>query len=56
MEGLRDHVFPKLSIKVVEDHVSCTPRQLSVQTPSLKVSALAPLASADHKKTAAAKK
>lgn len=47
MEGLRDHVLPKLDIKVVSDKVSCTPRQLSIQTPELKVSSLVALPSAD---------
>jgi hypothetical protein len=37
LEGLRDHVLPKLGLKVVEDRVNCTPHQLSIQTPTLKV-------------------
>ena len=49
MEGLRDHVLPKLEIKVVEDRVQCTPKQLSIQTPQLKVSSLVALPSADKK-------
>ena len=51
MEGLRDHVLPKLEIKVVESSVQCTPKQLSIQTPQLKVSALVALPSADKPKT-----
>lgn len=47
LEGLRDHVLPKLDIKVVENAVQCTPRQLSLQTPQLKVSSLVALPSAD---------
>lgn len=47
MEGLRDHVLPKLSIKVVADRVKCVPRQLSYQTPELTVSALVPMAKPD---------
>lgn len=47
MEGLRDHVLPKLSVKVVTDRVECIPRQLSLQTPELTVSALVPAASPD---------
>jgi hypothetical protein len=51
MEGLRDHVLPKLDIKVVENKVQCTPKQLSIQTPQLKVSALVALPSADKPTT-----
>ena len=47
MAGLRDEVLPKLSIKVVSDQVRCTPKQLDIRTPELKVSALVPLPSAD---------
>lgn len=50
MEGLRDHVLPKLSVKIVADRVQCIPRQLSVQTPELKVSALVPVATPDAAK------
>lgn len=50
MEGLRDHVLPKLSVKVVSDKVQCTPKQLSLQTPELKVSALVRAPSADEPK------
>lgn len=50
MEGLRDHVFPKLSVKIVSDRVQCTPKQLSIQTPELKVSALVRTPSADESK------
>jgi hypothetical protein len=48
LEGLRQHVLPKLSIQIVEDRVSCTPRQLSIQTPTLKVAALVPSKSPDQ--------
>jgi hypothetical protein len=47
LEGLREHVLPKLALEVVEDGVSCTPRQLSIQTPTLKVAALLPSKTAD---------
>lgn len=47
MQGLRDSVLPKLSIKVVADGVQCTPHQLSIQTPELTVSALMAVPSAD---------
>lgn len=47
MQGLRDSVLPKLSIKIVADGVQCTPHQLSIQTPELTVSALVPMPSAD---------
>ena len=47
MQGLRDHVLPKLSVKILADRVECIPRQLSYQTPELKVSALVPLATPD---------
>jgi len=40
MEGLRDHVFPKLSVKIQTDRVRCIPRQVSYTTPELTVSAL----------------
>lgn len=47
MEGLRDHVLPKLSVKIQADNVQCIPRQVSIQTPELTVSALVPLAKPD---------
>lgn len=47
MQGLRDSVLPKLSIKVVADGVQCVPHQLTIQTPELTVSALVPVPSAD---------
>lgn len=47
MEGLRDHVLPKLSVKVEADRVQCIPRQVTLQTPELTVSALVPLAKPD---------
>lgn len=47
MERLRDDVLPKLSVKVVSARIQCTPNQLSIQTPQLRVSALVPLPKAD---------
>lgn len=55
MQGLRDHVLPKLSVKIEADRVECIPRQVSPQTPELTVSALVALpkpdAPADKKKS-----
>jgi hypothetical protein len=50
MQGLRDHVLPKLSIKVVADRVQCIPRQVALQTPELTVSALVRMAKPDEPK------
>lgn len=47
MEGLRNHVLPKLSVKIQADRVRCIPKQLSFTTPELTVSALVPLAKPD---------
>ena len=47
MEGLRDHVLPKLSVKIQADRVQCIPRQVSYQTPELTVSALVPMKQPD---------
>lgn len=47
MEGLRDHVLPKLSVKIETDRVQCVPRQLTHRTPELTVSALVPSATPD---------
>jgi hypothetical protein len=47
MEGLRDHVLPKLSVKIQADRVQCIPRQVSLTTPELTVSALVPMAKPD---------
>lgn len=47
MQGLRDHVLPKLSVKIVTDRVDCIPRQLTSQTPELTVSALVALPKPD---------
>lgn len=47
MEGLRDHVLPKLSVKIQTDRVQCIPRQVSLQTPELTVTALVPMAKPD---------
>jgi len=43
MEGLRDHVLPKIGVKVINDQVQCFPNTLSIQTPQLQVSALVPV-------------
>jgi hypothetical protein len=47
MEVLKERVFPKMSIKVKQDEVRCTPNQLSLSTPTLTVSALVKAASPD---------
>jgi hypothetical protein len=47
MQGLRDHVLPKLSLKIVADNIRCIPRQVSIQTPELTVSALVPTKTPD---------
>ena len=47
MEGLRDKVLPKIGAKVVAHNISCTPGNLSIQTPQLSVSALVALPKAD---------
>lgn len=52
MEGLTRDVLPKLSVKVVNDGVQCTPHSLSIQTPPLTVSALIPLPKADESSSA----
>ncbi|HEY7639155.1 MAG TPA: hypothetical protein VH814_05490 [Steroidobacteraceae bacterium] len=48
MEGLTKDVLPKLSVKIISDRVQCTPNNLSIATPELKVSALVPLPKADE--------
>lgn len=48
MEGLRDHVLPKLGVKVVSDRVLCIPKHVSIRTPELKVSALVKAPTADE--------
>jgi hypothetical protein len=53
LEGLKKEVLPKLSVKVIEDRVSCTPHDLSIQTPQLTVSALVALPKADDSTAAA---
>jgi hypothetical protein len=50
MEGLRDHVLPKLGVKIVSDKVRCMPKQVDIQTPELKVSALIKAPTADEPK------
>jgi hypothetical protein len=49
MEGLRDHVLPKLGVKVTEQRLSCTPNQVGITTPRLTVSALVPAKRPDQK-------
>jgi hypothetical protein len=44
MEGLRNHVLPKIGVKVINDRVQCFPNTLSIDTPQLEVSALVPVA------------
>ena len=53
MQGLRDNVLPKLTVKIETDRVSCTPRQVSINTPELGVSALVRMANPDASTTAA---
>lgn len=48
MAGLRDHVFPKLPVEILSDRIQCTPKQLDLTTPELKVKALVKLPSADE--------
>lgn len=48
MEGLKNRVLPKLSLKIVKDRVQCIPRQVSIQAPELTVSALVPMATPDQ--------
>lgn len=47
MEGLRNHVLPKLSVRVLADQVRCVPKQLDATTPELTVSALIALPTPD---------
>jgi hypothetical protein len=47
MDGLKRELLPKLGVKIVEDRVVCTPRQVSIDTPKLVVEALVPVRSAD---------
>jgi hypothetical protein len=42
MEQLRDQVFKKLSVRIVEDHLNCIPNQISIGQPDFKVAALVP--------------
>lgn len=49
IEELHDEVLPKLGVKIEEERISCTPNQLSLQPPYLRVSALVPLKSPDAK-------
>lgn len=52
MDGLTKDVLPKLSVKVITDRVSCTPNNISIDTPQLTVSALIPLPKADESSSA----
>lgn len=48
LQGLRDFVLPKISVKVLEDDVNCVPNQITpYRKPDLKVSALVKVPSAD---------
>ena len=47
LESLEDKVLPKLGMKIESKPISCTPNQLSIQPPPLRVSALVPLKSPD---------
>lgn len=49
LEVLRDRVFPKMAIKVVEDGVRCTPYQPGFSTPPLTVDVLVRAPSPDEK-------
>ncbi len=49
IEGLRDKVLPKLGVKIEEERITCTPNQLSLHPPYLRVSALKALPSPDTK-------
>jgi hypothetical protein len=40
IEQLRDHVFPQLQIRVIEDHTRCVPNQVSFGQPNMRVAAL----------------
>ncbi len=40
IEELRDHIFPKLGIRVIEDRTRCVPHQESLGQPNLTVAAL----------------
>jgi hypothetical protein len=42
MTELRDQVFPKLGVTVVDDDLNCVPGQLSIGKPRLDVTALVP--------------
>ncbi len=53
MEGLSKEVLPKIGVKVVTDRISCTPGNLSIQTPPLTASALVALPKADDSTAAA---
>jgi hypothetical protein len=48
MEGIKDRVLPKLSVKVISSRVQCIPRQVSIQAPEITVSALMPMAKPDE--------
>src|SRR5262249_24102348 len=52
MEGLRNHVLPKIGDKVINDRVQCFPNTLSINTPRLEVSALVPVGDAAAKQRA----
>jgi|SRR5688500_7881696 hypothetical protein len=49
VDQLKDKVFPKIGVKVVEDGVSCPPNQTSMSQPKLVVQALIAMPSPDAK-------
>ena len=49
VESLSKRALPKLGVEVEEQRISCTPNQLDIQPPQLRVSALMPLKSPDAK-------
>jgi len=51
IDGLKDRVLPKLSVKIISSRVQCIPRQVSIQPPELTVSALVPMAKPDDPQT-----
>jgi len=48
IDQLKEKVFPKLAIKVVEDDVQCVPGRISMTQPRLVVDALAPMPKPDE--------
>jgi hypothetical protein len=48
IDQLKDKIFPKLAIKIVEDDVECVPGRISMAQPRLVVDALAPAPKPDE--------